>query len=227
MKYLKVFTDFASAIEPFSDAEKGRLFTAMLEYAATGTEPEFSGNERFIWPTAKLHIDREVASCEKQSANGKKGGRPPKNPTKPNETQRNPNKPTESPKDKDKEYNTTQSIVPIQSIVHSTDDELERLIDGLQLNLFEGEYRHIASAIADAIRTMYNAESIRVNGRTIPRGAVRSVLKSLTIDHIDFIIRQIENQDPGEKVTNGRAYLMACIYNAPADCAVNGRREWN
>ncbi len=99
------------------------------------------------------------------------------------------------------------------------------MIDGLQLDLFEGTYRHIADAVADAIRTMYNAESIRVNGRNVPQGAVRSVLSSLTIDHIDFIIRQLEKQDPEDKVTNGRAYLMACIYNAPADCAVNDRRE--
>jgi len=31
MKYLKVFCDFATTIEALSDAEKGRLFTAMLE----------------------------------------------------------------------------------------------------------------------------------------------------------------------------------------------------
>ena len=99
------------------------------------------------------------------------------------------------------------------------------MIDGLQLDLFEGSYARIASAVEDAIRTMYNADSIRVNGRTVPQGAVRSVLKSLTIDHIDFIIRQLENATPDDKVTNGRAYLMACIYNAPADCAVNDRKQ--
>ena len=99
---MKVFTDFAKAIEPLSDAEKGRLFTAMLEYAETSTEPRFSGNERFIWPTAKLNIDREAAYCDKQAENGRKGGRP-KNPAKPSESQINPAKPSESLKDKDKD----------------------------------------------------------------------------------------------------------------------------
>lgn len=100
MKYLKVFTDFAKTIEPLNSAERGRLFTAMLEYAESGTEPEFSGNERFIWPTAKLHIDREDEFCKKQKENGAKGGR------KPNETQPNPSEPNltqKSQKDKDKE----------------------------------------------------------------------------------------------------------------------------
>lgn len=59
MKYLKVFTDFASSLEPLGDAECGRLFKAMLEYARTGQEPDFRGNERFIWPTAKQSIDRD------------------------------------------------------------------------------------------------------------------------------------------------------------------------
>ena len=60
MKYLKVFTDFISSLDPLGDAECGRLFKAMLEYAKTGQEPDLRGNERFIWPTAKQSIDRDA-----------------------------------------------------------------------------------------------------------------------------------------------------------------------
>lgn len=59
MKYLKVFTDFIDQIEVFGEAERGRLFTAMLEYARTGEEPELKGNERFIWGSVKCTIDRD------------------------------------------------------------------------------------------------------------------------------------------------------------------------
>ena len=62
MKYLKVFVDFADKIELLGDAERGRLFTAMLEYASSGAEPDLRGNERFIWPTAKSEIDRQAES---------------------------------------------------------------------------------------------------------------------------------------------------------------------
>ena len=65
MKYLKVFVDFAEKIELLGDGERGRLFTAMLEYAKTGTEPELKGNERFIWATAKSEIDRQAESYER------------------------------------------------------------------------------------------------------------------------------------------------------------------
>lgn len=224
MKYLKIFVDFAKDVEGLSDAEAGRLFVAMLKYADTKEEPSFRGAEKILWPVARKAVDNQRAAYDHRCAVNKQNITTRYNSlqtvTTGNESKQE--------KDKDKYNNTKQSLVPLKSFVHSNTDEtdgLERLIDGLQLDLFEGSYARIASAVEDAIRTMYNADSIRVNGRTVPQGAVRSVLKSLTIDHIDFIIRQLENATPDDKVTNGRAYLMACIYNAPADCAVNDRKQ--
>lgn len=114
MEYLKVFTDFAKVLEPLGDAEIGRLFIAMLEYTERGAEPDFRGNERFIWPTAKLQIDRTVEEynniCNKNRENGKKGGRPknpavfeenPKNPAVFLETQKSQDKDKDKDKDKD------------------------------------------------------------------------------------------------------------------------------
>ena len=59
------------------EAEKGRLFEAMLLYAETGEEPKrFKGNERFIWPAAKQSIDRINKTNEALRRNGEKGGKP-------------------------------------------------------------------------------------------------------------------------------------------------------
>lgn len=68
MKYLKVFTDFAAAVTQLSDAETGRLFRAMLSYAETGLEPTFNGNERFVWPTAKMNIDKQGIAYQNKCA---------------------------------------------------------------------------------------------------------------------------------------------------------------
>ena len=106
MDYLKIWVSFLEAIDPLNDGERGRLFTAMLEYAKTGTMPEFKGNERFIWPMVKQTIDRQRAESERLTVNGSKGGRPKKtneNQQKPNETNENLQKPTESQKDKVKD----------------------------------------------------------------------------------------------------------------------------
>jgi len=58
MDYVTIPKDFLWSIAPLDDAERGRLFTAMLIYADTGGDPPMEGNERFLWPSAKLHIER-------------------------------------------------------------------------------------------------------------------------------------------------------------------------
>ena len=89
MKYLKVWVDFRPALQPLTDDEKGRLFDAMLNYAATGEEPEsLSGNERFLWAVAKRDIDVAAERDETYKRNGMKGGRPK---TKQNQTEPNHN----------------------------------------------------------------------------------------------------------------------------------------
>lgn len=81
------YHSYLKSIEPLNDAERGRLFTALLEYSISGAAPELRGNERYIFPTMKEQIDRDKAKyeakCAAQSENGKKGGRPqkPKNPS--------------------------------------------------------------------------------------------------------------------------------------------------
>lgn len=107
MEYLKVWTNFAEVIEPLNDSERGRLFTMMLGYAATGEQPELKGNERYVWPIAKQAIDRTKTENDRLIANGSKGGRPKaketnENQTKPTETNANQQKPYKE-KEKDKE----------------------------------------------------------------------------------------------------------------------------
>ena len=75
MKYLKVFTDFASSLAPLSDAECGRLFKAMLEYAMSGQEPDLRGNERFVWPSAKASIDRDQKTYDRKAEGARKAAR--------------------------------------------------------------------------------------------------------------------------------------------------------
>ena len=104
MEYLKIWVSFSEIIEPLNDSERGRLFTAMLQYAETETVPEFKGNERFVWAIAKQTIDQARAASERLTVNGSKGGRPKAtetnvNQTKPTETNGNQTKPNESLKE--------------------------------------------------------------------------------------------------------------------------------
>lgn len=74
--YIPFFVDDKDALRELDDAERGRLFTACLEYAETGIAPELTGNERFLFPMFQGRIDRFFANRdekrEKNSANARR-----------------------------------------------------------------------------------------------------------------------------------------------------------
>ena len=82
--YIKLWVkDYRALLEPFSEAERGRILWAMMDYKESGSEPSFLGNERFVWAAIKAKIDASNEAYERQAAanraNGARGGRPRKN----------------------------------------------------------------------------------------------------------------------------------------------------
>lgn len=66
-KYIQLYYDYLDAIELLGDAERGRLFTALLEYGRTGATQGLSGNERFLFPMMRAQIDRDNKEYEEKS----------------------------------------------------------------------------------------------------------------------------------------------------------------
>jgi len=58
-EYFCAYHSFLESLEPLTDAEKGRLFVACLEYSKSGIMPELRGNEKFVFPTLRGQIDRD------------------------------------------------------------------------------------------------------------------------------------------------------------------------
>lgn len=119
-KYIKVYLDLLEALEPFGDAERGRLFTALLEYGRTGAAPGLSGNERFLFPMIRAQLDRDGASydarCETNAANGKKGGAPSGNSNAKKKQPKQAKQPkTRQDKDEDKDKDKKE-ISPVGDI---------------------------------------------------------------------------------------------------------------
>lgn len=73
MEYFCAYHSYLAAMELLTDEEKGRLFDALLRYSSTGTAPDLSGNERFVFPTMRDQIDRDAkkyaAKCAKNRKN--------------------------------------------------------------------------------------------------------------------------------------------------------------
>lgn len=108
-EYFNAYHSILEAMEPLNDAERGRLFTALLVYSSTGAAEKLSGNERFVFPGLRSQIDRDVKKyedfCQQQSEKGKKGGRPPKaeESQKTQSFSEKPKKAKEKEKEKEKE----------------------------------------------------------------------------------------------------------------------------
>lgn len=79
MHSFNAYHSYLESMELLSDAERGRLFTALLIYSSTGEQPFLKGNERYVFPHMRCQIGRDRAAyeakCALNSENGKKGGR--------------------------------------------------------------------------------------------------------------------------------------------------------
>ena len=73
VEYFCAYHSYLDALEPLTDAERGRLFVACLKYSKSGEVGHLSGNERFVFPVFRGQIDRDNAKyasrCKKQSEN--------------------------------------------------------------------------------------------------------------------------------------------------------------
>ena len=71
MEYFLAYHSYLESMEPLSDAERGRLFTALLEYSRTGIAPELRGGERYTFAALRGNIDRDAAKYNAKCAKNK------------------------------------------------------------------------------------------------------------------------------------------------------------
>lgn len=117
--YVKAYYDWIEQTAALSDAERGRLFIAVLEYARSGLEPKLDGRESILFPVFRATIDRDNKIAKTNAQNGALGGRGNKateSETKRNKATESETKPTQEKrhktqdKDYDKDYDKDESI---------------------------------------------------------------------------------------------------------------------
>lgn len=140
------YNSWLKALEPFGDAERGRIWTALLEYSnGLAIDGHSSGNERFILPMLLDQIDRDTQKNEKKSQTLKErqSQSTPSNPAQPTATRSNPLK--DKDKNKDKDIPTTAATCA-QGEQYNAD-----LADCIQR--YEQNCGSVPRAVADAIST--------------------------------------------------------------------------
>lgn len=102
MKQSMIFyASWKDAIKGLPDGVRLEVYEAAVDFAMTGNVPELSAMAAMVFPFIRQDIERDMENydrlCNRNRANGMKGGRPRKNPENPVgilETQQNPEKPT-------------------------------------------------------------------------------------------------------------------------------------
>lgn len=160
--YIKLFLDYLDALEQLSDAERGRLFTALLEYGRTGEAPRLNGNERFIFPMMRAQIDRDFAAWREKDESlhedrvnaGRKGGQARASKGKQNEAnQANASKGKHKTKTTDKDKDN--------GLLTTDDDKDNRLSPGVSATAdglsssssspYDSDFGKVMSALLDFI----------------------------------------------------------------------------
>ena len=89
MIYVPIYFYYGAAFDRLSDAERGRLITAIMHYAEFGEVPSFSGDLSMAFEFVRGRYDLDASGYDRRKdtsrENGTKGGRPPKSekPKKP------------------------------------------------------------------------------------------------------------------------------------------------
>ena len=100
--------------------------------------------------------------------------------------------------------------------------EKERQIESNYINQFNeilinSEYENFEEkdAIKQALRLLYYSDKpLKVGNMSIPPAIVREDLKQLKWEHLDFAVRDFQNQSNQQTIKHPVAYLSKCIYNA-------------
>lgn len=194
-EYFNAYHSYLKAIEPFNDSERGRLFTALLEYSITGEVPELSGNERFIFPTMQQQIDRDASAyedkCAKNRRNGAQANAGERPPSLPNGTECPQTPPKEKEKEKEKEkYNAATAATGVREDLALCCQHYEQNIGTLS--------QFISESILDRLDHGAQPDLVRV---AIDQACANN---ARTWKYIDAILSRCESQ----KICTAAAYAV-------------------
>jgi hypothetical protein len=170
--YVKAYFDWIEQTAALSDAERGRLFIAILEYARSGLEPKLDGREGILFPVFRTTIDRDNKKSASYSENGKKGGRG----NKANKSDLKQNKANESKmpnirhktQDKDKDKDKDNSASPFESFWAA----YPRKVGKQAAKKAFSKVSVPVKTLIDAVNSQKNSEQWRKdNGQYIPNPA--------------------------------------------------------
>lgn len=218
-EFFCAYHSYLETMEALTDAEKGRLFTACLIYSKTGEVPQLSGNERFVFPAFKGQIDRDTSKFEAKCQKNRESAGKRWNANANEHISSDTKYAKEKEKEKEKEKSVLSPLPP-QGNDRTDIDELESEVkDQIEYEVLlqdygQAELDEIVCIITDVLCAR---RPIRIGGTEYPYEIVRKRLLSLTAEHITHVLENRGNSN--KPIRNVKSYLLAMLYNAPAELA--------
>ena len=146
-KSFKLFLDSLDVLDELTDEQSGQLFKAIRAYEIDETEI-LTGLMKAIFTPFKNNIDRAkieyITVCERNRANGAKGGRP--NPKKPTGIFTNPNN-LDKDKDKDKDKKREEYIIIAEKPLEEKAIDYLNKLTGKKFTYTSGNVKEIKAQI--------------------------------------------------------------------------------
>lgn len=159
--YVKAYYDWIEQTAALDDAERGRLFVAVLEYARSGEIMPLEGREAILFPVFKLVIDRDEQRSEVNRENGRRGGRPRKNKSEKNRKKANE---TEQKATKDIRHKTEDERHITKDIKQKTEDENNMHARSVREKEFESFWEAYPRKVGkEKARQAYDAVSVPID----------------------------------------------------------------
>lgn len=168
--FFPLFFKNKDKLKYLSMEQRGELLTALFDYAAGGAIPEVDGIVGFAFEIFREDIDSSLEhykeTCEKNRENGRKGGRPKKNPTVSEKTERfsegqnkNPTKPKETKKTEERRERSEERSQKIED--RSQKSEAEQCSQGAHTDADSDADMAIRNYFADKVGREPSEEFIR------------------------------------------------------------------
>lgn len=190
--FFPLFFKNKDKLKYLSMEQRGELLTALFDYAAGGAIPEVNGIVGFAFEIFREDIDSSLEhykeTCEKNRENGRKGGRPKKNPTVSEKTERfsdgqnkNPTKPNETQKTEERREKSEERSQKTEDRSQKTEGEAEERSQSAHTDADSDTDMAIRNYFADKVGREPSREFVRSAEQTgLPVGYICAAIDKST-----------------------------------------------
>lgn len=164
--YTPIWDDWLEVTRELNAEEKGRLIDAIVAYKQHGDwQTAIQGNERFVFPTYQVRLDRWFEVSDIRSKNGSAGGRLRKNKEKQGKANKSKNREEKEEEQEEEENVLDTAFGPVEldedwaRVEDSYAEQIGELPFGMHLDKLRGLYEDLgADVVITAIEATNEAQ---------------------------------------------------------------------